>query len=186
MNEHNNDAVTTLQTIPDSNQSRTLTRRKFIRIAAVATAAAVLEACAPAATSAPAPESAVNNAEDALNRLKEGNARYVSGKSVRVDVDQPFFAIKAMGRGKRQICRTNKFGFPSRWCPRSKKVHGFKTGDIVRAEIPSGKYTGTHDGRVAVRTTGYFQIGTIVAHVRHIRMVQRSDGYSYAQQESSG
>jgi len=103
----------------------------------------------------------------------------VSGEAVRLNATQPVLAIKAMGRGKRQICRTDKFGFPFRWCPRSKKVQGFQTGDLVRAEIPSGKYAGTHVGRVAVRSTGWFQIGAVVSHVRHIRMVQQSDGYSY-------
>ena len=109
----------------------------------------------------------------------------VSGESVRLDATRPFLALKAMGRGKRQICRTDKFGFPSRWCPRSKKVQGFQTGDLVRAEIPWGKYAGTHVGRVAVRSTGSFQIGSVVASSRYVRMVQRSDGYSYTQQRAA-
>jgi len=109
----------------------------------------------------------------------------ISGESVRLDAGQPFLAIQAMGRGKRLIARTDRFGFPSRWCPRSKKVKGFQTGDFVRALIPSGKYAGTHVGRVAVRSTGSFQIGTVVVNVRHVQMVQRSDGYSYTQQRTA-
>ena len=103
----------------------------------------------------------------------------VSGESVRLDSSQPFLSIKAMGRGTHQVCRTDKFGFPFRWCARSKRVRGFQTGDIVRAEIPSGKYAGTHVGRIAVRATGSFQMGSVVAHVRHVRMVQPVDGYRY-------
>jgi len=34
----------------------------------------------------------------------------------------------------------------------TKAVHGFRTGDLTRANIPAGKYAGTHVGRVAVRT----------------------------------
>ena len=122
-----------------------------------------------------------------FNRTKQGYPKVhwidaacvgISGESVRLDAAQPVLRIKAMGQGKRQICRTDKFGFPFRWCPRSKKVQGFQTGDLVRAEIPSGKYAGTHVGRVAVRSTGSFQIGSVVAHVRHIRLVQQVDGYS--------
>ena len=103
----------------------------------------------------------------------------ISGESVRLDVAQPVLAIQAMGQGKRQICRTDKFGFPVRWCPRLKKVQGFQTGDLVCAEVPSGKYAGRHVGRVAVRSTGSFQVGSVVAHVRHVRLVQCVDGYQY-------
>jgi 5-methylcytosine-specific restriction endonuclease McrA len=103
----------------------------------------------------------------------------VSGESVRLDPSQPFLSIKAMGRGKHQVCRTDKFGFPSRWCSRTKRVQGFRTGDIVRAEISSGKYAGVHVGRVAVRATGRFRIGPVDVNVRHVRMVQRVDGYQY-------
>ncbi len=109
----------------------------------------------------------------------------LSGQSVRLRSSQPFLAIKATGRGRRRIARTDRFGFPFRWCPRSKKVKGFQTGDLVRAEIPSGKYAGIHVGRVAVRSTGSFQIGPVVAHVRHVRLVQRSDGYSYTQRRAA-
>jgi 5-methylcytosine-specific restriction endonuclease McrA len=103
----------------------------------------------------------------------------VSGESIKLDASQSFLAIKAMGRGRHQVCRTDKFGFPRQWCARSKRVRGFQTGDIVRAEIPAGKYAGVHVGRVVVRATGKFQIGPVVTHVRHVRMVQRVDGYQY-------
>jgi len=44
--------------------------------------------------------------------------------------------ITAKGHGTRQICRTDKFGFPKRYCS-PKKIHkGFQTGDIVKAVCP--------------------------------------------------
>ena len=67
---------------------------------------------------------------------------------------------------------------------RGKSVHGFRTGDMVRALVPSGKKAGVHTGRVAVRATGSFNIQTPAGVVqgishKHCRIVSRGDGYSY-------
>jgi hypothetical protein len=59
--------------------------------------------------------------------------------------------ITANGHGTRQMCRTDKYGFPYRYVPRFKFVKGFQTGDIVKAVVTKGKKTGTYTGRVAVR-----------------------------------
>jgi hypothetical protein len=69
---------------------------------------------------------------------------------------------------------------------RRKAVHGFQTGDLVRADVPRGKKTGVHRGRVAVRATGSFNIqtSTDVAQGiswRYCTMLQRGDGYGYVQ-----
>jgi hypothetical protein len=93
--------------------------------------------------------------------------------------------IAAKGHGARQICRTDKFGFPSRHVPRQKRWFGFKTGDLVRAVVPKGKYAGRHVGRVAIRSIGSFNISTATGLVqgishRHCQVVQRGDGYAYA------
>ncbi|SKB13227.1 HNH endonuclease [Planktothrix sp. PCC 11201] len=93
--------------------------------------------------------------------------------------------IKATGHGTRQMCRTDKFGFPSRYVPRLKFVKGFQTGDIVRAIVTSGKKIGTYIGRVAVRTTGSFNISlkeTLVQGISHkyCSLIHRKDGYLYA------
>jgi hypothetical protein len=40
----------------------------------------------------------------------------------------------------------------------SESVHGFATGDLVKATVPAGKKAGVHQGRVAVRATGCFNI----------------------------
>jgi len=92
--------------------------------------------------------------------------------------------IAAKGHGTRQMCRTDKYGFPIRHVPRQKRWFGFRTGDLVRAIAPSGKKQGTHVGRVAVRTVGSFNITTVrgliqgISH-RHCQIVQRADGYAY-------
>ncbi|WP_293350472.1 MULTISPECIES: RNA-guided endonuclease IscB [unclassified Microcoleus] len=92
--------------------------------------------------------------------------------------------IKATGHGTRQMCRTDKFGFPSRYIPRNKFVKGFQTGDIVKAIVISGNKIGEYVGLVAVRTTGSFNISAseLVQGISHkyCKIVHRKDGYSYA------
>jgi 5-methylcytosine-specific restriction endonuclease McrA len=92
--------------------------------------------------------------------------------------------IQATGHGSRQMCRTDKFGFPSRYVPRLKFVQGFQTGDIVKAIVTTGKKIGTYVGRVAVRTKGSFNISTANGLVQGIShkacgTVHKKDGYSY-------
>lgn len=92
--------------------------------------------------------------------------------------------IKAMGHGSRQMCRTDKFGFPSRYVPQFKFVQGFQTGDIVKAVVMSGKKIGEYVGRVAVRSTGSFNISDktgLIQGVSHklCKAVQKKDGYGY-------
>ncbi len=91
--------------------------------------------------------------------------------------------IKATGHGTRQMCRTDKYGFPSRHVPRCKFVKGFQTGDIVKAIVTSGKKIGEYVGRVAVRSTGSFNISasTLIQGISHkyCKTIHRKDGYSY-------
>ena len=97
---------------------------------------------------------------------------------------QPVLAIRAMGRGSHARTRVDRSGFPVGYLMAEKSVRGFRTGDIVRATVPSGKKRGVHVGRVAVRRTGSFNVqtaeGTVqgISH-RHCRVVQRGDGYGY-------
>ena len=93
--------------------------------------------------------------------------------------------IAAIGHGTRQQCRTDKFGFPVRYCSRTKFHKGFQTGDIVKAVVTSGKKIGTHVGRVATRATGNFNISTpdgLVQGISHqyCQHIHKKDGYSYA------
>ncbi|WP_116245003.1 RNA-guided endonuclease IscB [Nocardiopsis sp. FIRDI 009] len=88
------------------------------------------------------------------------------------------------GRGTHTRTRTDKHGFPRLRMPRQKQFFGYQTGDLVRAVVPTGKKTGVHTGRVAVRATGSFNITTAHGTVqgiryKHVRLLQRADGYAY-------
>ncbi|MBB3191034.1 RNA-guided endonuclease IscB [Halomonas cerina] len=96
----------------------------------------------------------------------------------------PTLTLRAMGRGSYQRTRLDKFGFPRGTLMRRKQVHGFQTGDMVKAVVPNGKKAGTHVGRVAIRQTGSFNIQTehgVVQGIsyRHCTVIQRGDGYRY-------
>jgi 5-methylcytosine-specific restriction endonuclease McrA len=92
--------------------------------------------------------------------------------------------ITANGSGSRQMCRMDKYGFVRTRPKQAKRVKGFQTGDIVRAKVLTGKKVGTYVGRVAVRTTGSFNLRTKDATVQGISHrsctpLHRCDGYSY-------
>lgn len=92
--------------------------------------------------------------------------------------------IKATGHGTRQMCRMDRFGFPRTGPKGTKKVQGFQTGDQVRAVVPTGKKAGTYRGRIAVRTSGSFNLTTHQTMVQGIShrfctLVQHNDGYGY-------
>jgi len=96
--------------------------------------------------------------------------------------------ITATGHGSRQMCGTNKHGFPIRHRQRQKRRSGFQTGDMVRAVVSTGKKAGTHVGRVLVRATGSFDIKTKQGRVQGIShractALHRCDGYSYGKGE---
>ncbi|MCP2730784.1 RRXRR domain-containing protein [Limnofasciculus baicalensis] len=102
---------------------------------------------------------------------------------ISVLADQPL-NIKAIGHGSRQMCRTDKFGFPFRYVPQFKFVKGFQTGDIVKAVVISGKKIGTYTGKVAVRSTGSFNIlakqGLIQGiSYKYCQQIHQKDGYNY-------
>jgi 5-methylcytosine-specific restriction endonuclease McrA len=101
--------------------------------------------------------------------------------SLKVLTSKPLL-IKATGHRSRQVCRTDKFGFPIRYVPKSPFVKGFQTGDIVKAIVTSGKKIGTYVGRVAVRSSGSFNISAkeLVQGISHkyCQILHREDGYS--------
>lgn len=99
--------------------------------------------------------------------------------TLRLLTTQPL-AIMCKGRGSRQMCRTDKYGFPSRHLSRRKRHFGFQTGDLVCADVPKGKYTGRHVGRATVRPRGSFNIGGRDINHKYCRLIQRIDGYDYA------
>jgi len=108
----------------------------------------------------------------------------MTGEHVTVPALKPL-SIKCMGRGSRQACRTDKHGFPNKWRTRQKVFFGFQTGDMVKAEVLTGKNVGIHVGRVSVRATGSFALATKdgkkdgINH-RLFQALQRQDGYSYS------
>lgn len=96
--------------------------------------------------------------------------------------------ISAKGRGARQMCRVNRYGFPVTSAKASKSVEGFQTGDMVKAIVSTGSKQGEYLGRVIVRSRGYFNIETKNGLVRDIKyrychLIQRGDGYSYNYKE---
>ena len=98
--------------------------------------------------------------------------------------------IKAQGRGSRQMCRVDKFGFPRTKAKSQKVVEGFQTGDIVKAVVPKGKKQGKYFGKIAVRSNGYFNITTEAKTIQGIgykncTIVQKNDGYSYYLKEAA-
>jgi hypothetical protein len=101
----------------------------------------------------------------------------------------PTLTVKATGRGSHQRTRTDAYGFPRLRFSPAKLVCGFQTGDLVRAAVPvlqpNGKpfkTAGVHIGRVAVRATGSFRVGTVDAvPQRFCRVVQQADGYEHNQ-----
>jgi hypothetical protein len=103
-----------------------------------------------------------------------------SGGSVRLDLGSKSLQIKATGHGSRQMCVTDRFGFPRQHKTRQSTHFGFRTGDIVRAVVPKGKLTGTHVARVSTRASGQFKLSGVgdINH-RYCVMVHRQDGYSY-------
>jgi 5-methylcytosine-specific restriction endonuclease McrA len=92
--------------------------------------------------------------------------------------------ITAQGRQRRQMVLMDKRGFPRTRAKGCSCVQGFRTGDIVRATVPSGKKSDSYFGRVAVRASGFFNITTKIGTIqgvaaRYCTALQRADGYSY-------
>ncbi len=110
-----------------------------------------------------------------------------SGSDVALNPDMQVLNIKAAGHGSRQMCRMDKFGFPRTSAKTERVVKGFRTGDIVCAEVPFGKKVGTHVGKVAVRSSGSFNVSTqagVIQGISHMycSVLHRADGYSYPSQ----
>ena len=93
--------------------------------------------------------------------------------------------ISAKGRGSRQMCRVDRYGFPRTSAKALKSVKGFQSGDMVKVIVPNGlKQAGKYLGKVAVRSKGCFDIQTKTKTVegiwhKYFRIVQRGDGYLY-------
>jgi hypothetical protein len=90
------------------------------------------------------------------------------------------------------MVNTNKYGFPlmNKLAQQAVKTRspiqfGLRTGDIVRAIVPTGKHKGVDVGKVTVRKSGAFDVvsnGKKRQSIRwkHCTPLHRKDGYSYA------
>jgi len=90
-----------------------------------------------------------------------------------------------MGFGTRQMCQTDKYGFPIRHRTGQKSFFGFQTGDMVKAVITKGKNAGIYSGRITVRASGIFHMpveGRTRLELSHkyCKVIQKADGYRYA------
>lgn len=99
----------------------------------------------------------------------------------------------AFGRGTRRLCNTDKYGFPISHRSGQKQHFGFQTGDIVEANIPKGKYKGRWKGRVAVRSSGYFDIKDSTGKrlcqgvsCKYMKVLQRNNGWQYQKKRIAG
>ena len=91
--------------------------------------------------------------------------------------------ISAKGHGVRQRVTTDKYGFPKCHKARIKSFMGYKTGDLVKAVIPSGKNKGTHYGRVTIRQRPSFTLDKMDVHPKYLSLLQKADGYAYSSLE---
>ena len=138
-------------------------------------------------------------AQTKFNRTQQGLPKYhhldaamvADSPKLEILTNQPLL-IKCTGHGNRQVIHVDKFGFPRRnkagelvrKSALIKSVKGFQTGDIVKAVVTNGKKKGTYFGRVAIRSTGSFNIKTVIQTVQGInhkycKQVHRKDGYVY-------
>ncbi|MER5533301.1 RNA-guided endonuclease IscB [Streptomyces mirabilis] len=118
-----------------------------------------------------------------LDALAVGCLDHEQGDAI-VRISAQVLVVTATGRGSYARTRPDKYGFPRLNLTRIKRHYGYQTGDLVRATVPSGKRAGTYTGRVAVRSSGSFNVTTAqgtVQGIRHrrIRLLQRADGYAY-------
>ena len=92
--------------------------------------------------------------------------------------------VKAKGHGKRQRCGTDKFGFPVRHAPSQKSFRGFQTGDLVKANVLTGKYAGSYTGRIAIRFKPSFKLTagdkSFDVHPKYLKTIHKADGYEYS------
>jgi len=105
-----------------------------------------------------------------------------TGESVRIANGFIPLTIKAMGRGNRQVTRTDKFGFPCAAAKSKKAVLGVRTGDLVKVTQPKGKFVGSYFARVsAIRAASNFlSININKKQTWLATVIQRGDGYAYA------
>jgi len=107
-----------------------------------------------------------------------------SGEKIFIAKNFKHCEVKSYGRGKRQMCRVDRYGFPRTSSKTQKRVLGFQTGDLVKVVVTKGKKIGSYIGRLAVRSTGNFNLKTKTELIQGInykycQLIQRNDGYFF-------
>lgn len=105
---------------------------------------------------------------------------------VKVAKISPVLHIKSMGRGNRQMCQTDKFGFPKCIRSRQRKANGYQTGDIIEVNIskegrivPCGRYT-TRITKTGGGFRGVVLDKTVKLSFKDMGVIlHRADGYNY-------
>ncbi len=93
--------------------------------------------------------------------------------------------IEAKGRQSRQMVNMDERGFPRSNPKGASSVRGFRTGDLIKAVVPSHlKAKGVHIGRVLVRARGIFDVQTRQGRVKDVparfcHRLHQNDGYAY-------
>jgi len=127
-----------------------------------------------------------------FNRQTRGIEKYHWTDAACVGESTPFrlllkgikpLLVIAKGHGTRQICNTNKYGFPISHAQRGKYFMGFQTGNLVKACIPNGKFAGNHTGRIAIRFRPSFRLSAkgkcFDVHPKYLTTIHKADGYEY-------
>ena len=91
--------------------------------------------------------------------------------------------VAAKGHGTRQRCRPDQYGFPKAHAPKAKFFQGFQTGDVVKADVPKGKFVGQYVGRIAIRFRPSFILQLPAqkfdVHPKYLKTIHKADGYEY-------
>lgn len=90
----------------------------------------------------------------------------------------------AKGRGSRQVCQTDRYGFPKHFRSRSKVHFGLTTGDLIRICPVKGKNSGrSWKGKGVIRADGTLYLISegrrINSNYRHAKLLQHGDGWNY-------
>ena len=93
------------------------------------------------------------------------DAACLGNSGIQVDIENIHFLSlwKSIGRGNRQMCLMNKFGFPRSGAKTKKRFISsngkhFQSGDKVKMVQKSGKYKGIYVGYLSIRSSGKFDI----------------------------
>ncbi|MFG2030534.1 hypothetical protein [Streptomyces sp. NPDC048825] len=92
--------------------------------------------------------------------------------------------MTSTGRGTYRRTAPDRYGFPPLTLRRTKQHFGYATGDLVRANAPTGKKQGSRKGRVAsaLPATSTSRLSTASSRAFTTGtsdLLQRADGYAY-------